>query len=503
MPDSDQSYDKENVNLWVNPKRKARWEAHLDEASEFQYLSQLIRHAVEREINRDDADGSALDLSQEVAGEFDDLHGSINEVEQLMQEVESRLSGLEREVRDDPRVRKLANEVFQILPTRSDITDYQKQETTGTTHDDRVVTEVDSGRIDAFAEHLDAEPHEVRAALDRLQEDTHRVHTLDGGDEPRYYEEAHPMDDWITRHLERVKAKKAESSYETHRSNLRDFDRWLSEQDTELTNLSTLKLEDYFVEQMDAGYAPNTISSRYESVRALFDKLAGRFRGAGRESVRGPGAQGFRPERHEKHSNGDIVYVTPDEKELLCENVPAPTLRNELIIRLMWQTSIRKVELINIELKDLHREERRIEVWSNKSKEWRSVFYQPSLDILLDQWLNGGHRDSYVPVESSPYLFVTERSEQLHESTVAEKVVKPAAEAAGIQEVMYEDQGWCKRYRITPHALRHGHAINALKSDIDVRRVQQHLGHSSIEITMEYLHFIDEDVKEAYDRFEG
>ncbi|MFD1644658.1 tyrosine-type recombinase/integrase [Haloarchaeobius litoreus] len=309
------------------------------------------------------------------------------------------------------------------------------------------------------------------------------------------------MDDWIDRHLERVKAKKAESSYETHYSNLKNFNCWLENQDERLTELRTLDLEDYFLEQMEQGYAPNTIASRYESVRALFNRLSGRFEAIEENPFEDLERKEFVEKDTKKHNNADLVYVTPDEKEAMCENAPAPRLRNELIIRLMWQTGIRKVELNEIELDDLDREERRIEVWSNKSKEWRSVFYQPSLDILLDQWLDNGHRDSYMPAASSPYLFVTERSEQLHDSTVTDKVVKPAAEAAGIQEVMYQDQGGCKRYRVTPHALRHGHAVTALKSDIDVRRVQQHLGHSSLDITMEYLQFIDEDVKEAYDRF--
>ncbi|MFA9417632.1 tyrosine-type recombinase/integrase [Natrinema sp. HArc-T2] len=311
------------------------------------------------------------------------------------------------------------------------------------------------------------------------------------------------MDDWITRHLDRVKVKKAESSYDTHLSNLRNFDRWLSDQDESLTDLRALDLEDYFVDQMEQGYAPNTIASRYESVRALFNRLSGRFEAIEENPFEDLERKEFVKKDTKKHNNADIVYVTPEEKEAMCENVPSPTLRNELIIRLMWQTGIRKIELNEIKLDEVDRKNRRIEVWSNKSKETRSVFYQPSLDLLFDQWLDGGHRASYVPAESSEYLFVTERSEQLHESTVTDKVVKPAAEAAGIQEVMYKDQCGNKRYRVTPHTLRHGHAVNALKSDIDIRRIQQHLGHSSLEITMEYLQFIDEDVKEAYERFEG
>jgi chemotaxis regulatin CheY-phosphate phosphatase CheZ len=109
----EQDYDKESVNLWVNPERKARWQGYLEEESEHQHLSQLIRQAVEREIQGET--GTSANLSEDVAGHFDDLRGSIDHVEQVMQEVESRLSGFEREVRDDPAVRQLANEMFEVL----------------------------------------------------------------------------------------------------------------------------------------------------------------------------------------------------------------------------------------------------------------------------------------------------------------------------------------------------------------------------------------------------
>lgn len=309
------------------------------------------------------------------------------------------------------------------------------------------------------------------------------------------------MNSHIERHLRRVKSKQADSSYETHRSNLKDFNKWLNGREQDLTELSTLDLEDYFLQLKDRDYAPNTIASRYESVRALFKRLAGRFEELEENPFENLERREFVDKDTKKHSRTDIVYVTPEEKEAMCDHVPTPTLRNELIIRLMWQTGIRKVELIDIELDDLDREERRIDVWSNKSKEWRSVFYQPSLDLLMDQWLDGGYRASYTPAEQSSYLFVTERSEKLHEATVTEKVVKPAAEAAGIQEVMYEDNSGSKRHRVTPHALRHGHAVHALKCGIDVRTVQKHLGHASLDMTMEYLQLIDDDVKDGYQQF--
>ena len=76
--------------------------------------------------------------------------------------------------------------------------------------------------------------------------------------------------------------------------------------------------------------------------------------------------------------------------------------------------------------------------------------------------------------------------------------MKEAAQKAGINEVMYGDKGGGKRWKITLHALRHGHAVEAIKSGIDIRTVQKHMGHSSLEQTMKYLRLIDDDVREQY-----
>ena len=81
------------------------------------------------------------------------------------------------------------------------------------------------------------------------------------------------------------------------------------------------------------------------------------------------------------------------------------------------------------------------------------------------------------------------------------QMVKQAAIDADINEVMYEDQHGNERWKITAHALRHGHAVHSLKSGIDVRTVQQHLGHSSLDMTVRYLNLIDDDVRQAYKKF--
>ena len=51
---------------------------------------------------------------------------------------------------------------------------------------------------------------------------------------------------------------------------------------------------------------------------------------------------------------------------------------------------------------------------------------------------------------------------------------------------------------IYPHTLRHSFAINWVRQNHDLRRLQLLLGHSSLAVTQEYLQFRDADTMEAY-----
>jgi integrase/recombinase XerD len=181
------------------------------------------------------------------------------------------------------------------------------------------------------------------------------------------------------------------------------------------------------------------------------------------------------------------------------ENCPGPKLRNELLIEFLWQTGLRREEAANVTLNNIYPNKREIDV-KGKGNKNRTVFYQPTLDTLLNLWLDGGYRSSYNWAESSEYLFVSERSSRLHPHRINQIVVK-SAKNADFQSKMYTDGNGQDRYKFTAHSLRHGFAVRSLKNGMDIKTLADLMGHESLETTQQYLRLDNDDLRDRYRKY--
>lgn len=207
----------------------------------------------------------------------------------------------------------------------------------------------------------------------------------------------------------------------------------------------------------------------------------------------------------ERHTGDELHYFTPKEVKMLCQNVPAAQtggkLRNRLIVRMLYQTGMRVSELTHVRVnRDIDREKHEISVPSISSKSGgRLVAYKSTLDSDLRRWLDGGHRDSVPYADESPYLFPTNRSERISTETVR-RIIREAADNAGLDNpTVYTDNAGRERSLLNVHSLRHSMAINTLESGaMNVRELQEFLGHAELETTEQYLKIAADGAVDAY-----
>ena len=167
-------------------------------------------------------------------------------------------------------------------------------------------------------------------------------------------------------------------------------------------------------------------------------------------------------------------FLTYEEVLKLLE--AAESLENKLIILLLYSTGIRVSELVNIKIKDIDLRDRSIRVYGKGGKE-REVFFNRRTEKLLRKMIRGRDQDEYL---------LKGRKGKLNYVTI-ERRLKRIALKAGLKK------------KVTPHILRHSFATFALSRGMDVREIQELLGHASLKTTQVYTHITRKRLKEDYE----
>lgn len=267
-------------------------------------------------------------------------------------------------------------------------------------------------------------------------------------------------------------------------------------------------INDHLSDMGSDGYASKTISARYNAIRQFMGWYVG-LRDSERTDnpaldVKDKFRGGKSAERND-HTGDGVIALAPDEVERLCENVPSPVTRNELMIRLMYRSGLRQSEVRNLKLRHFHRDKSPIEIEVINSKGGKSrktwAALDDRLDALVKQWLDLGARATYANSASSSYLFLTERSEQLSRNR-PNQVVKKAATNAGLQDTLHVDMNGGERKRVTAHVLRHSFAKSCVQGSdgrgMGLGKLQRVMGHDKIETTRnQYLQFKTDELRDA------
>ncbi|MFC7325045.1 tyrosine-type recombinase/integrase [Halorubrum rutilum] len=286
-------------------------------------------------------------------------------------------------------------------------------------------------------------------------------------------------------------------------SRLRQFSSWWEENgEGSPLKADTGDVVDFLNSEDDRGLAPHSLVGTKQTLSEMFDAAIDLGYTDRQDNPvknanigRYVDSYGTTTRKQEFADKEGVVYLEAEETRKLRESVPAPKVRNELLVKLMIQVGARRNEVTSIKLDDIDRDKRAVTLRDDKKQKVRTVPYSdlsPELDLWLDKY-----RASNKPAQRSEYLFVTEQSEQLSPNRIGE-IIKKAAEEAGIQEVMYHDASGNPRRKVTPHTLRHTFAVRMLEEGVDIRYLQQLMGHTDISQTEVYLKITDKEAREAY-----
>lgn len=311
--------------------------------------------------------------------------------------------------------------------------------------------------------------------------------------------ESDTYEDWpapIQRHLKRVKARKSEHTLKNREVTLRQWREFCEANEFEILDPDTKFIDDWLDELRLEGYTDKSILNKAYDLSAMYGALADRD-AVDTNPFKSIDLTWLSNEPH-LDSHSEVRYLDTDEYDTLLE--ACSNLRDELILRLLWETGVRVSEACNIRIEDIDRDTRQIEIQTAKqqrgSGSTRTVYYRYALADVLQKWLDRGGRTKYLSADESEYLLVTKESPKMPPNRLGE-IIHEVADRTEIQEVVFTNVSGQPQHRITPHTFRHSYAVHRTKNGMPIVYLQDLLGHSDIDITRQYLKFRTDDIREA------
>lgn len=233
-------------------------------------------------------------------------------------------------------------------------------------------------------------------------------------------------------------------------------------------------LEDY-IASLHQTYKPKTVKRKIASIKAFFRYLEykelidknpfNRIQIKFREPVILPKTiplrivETFLSTIYTQQSNAPTTYQRRN------------ALRDAAVIELLFATGIRITELCSLKEFDINLYEKTVLIYGKGAKERKLQIGSEDVVTILQEYKNSFMSE----IQTCNHFFVNQSGRPLSDQAVRRMINKYSSLAA-------------IELHITPHMFRHTFATSLLEADVDIRYIQEMLGHSSINITEIYTH---------------
>lgn len=209
------------------------------------------------------------------------------------------------------------------------------------------------------------------------------------------------------------------------------------------------KIKKYLLEKQDRKQSSQTINLHLQAIKYFY-----------REIMKSPAIIEI---RFAKTASKLPIVLSRTEIEKIINSVNNP--KHKLLISLSYGAGFRVSEAINLKVKDINLEELTIHIKEAKGNKDRLTIFPERLKQAICE-ITGSK-------EKSDFVFESNRGGKITERT-AQKIFETALKNAKIEK------------DATFHSLRHSFATHLLENGVDVRHVQELLGHANIRTTQLY-----------------
>lgn len=181
------------------------------------------------------------------------------------------------------------------------------------------------------------------------------------------------------------------------------------------------------------------------------------------------------------------TVLTIDEVTVLLDSLKGDKpldLRNQAMFELIYACGFRVSELVGLKLVNLHLTSKMIQVVGKGAKE-RIVPVNDYAIKVLRRYLLEGRPLLLKNNKDTGFVFLNNLGQGISRVGFF-KLLKDLCKKAGITK------------DVSPHTLRHSYATHLLENGVDLRYIQELLGHEDISTTQIYTHLSLGKVKEIY-----
>lgn len=280
----------------------------------------------------------------------------------------------------------------------------------------------------------------------------------------------------------RVERRYSELTIREYERDLNEFSSFL-QLEPEAFDVSLAQTDDvraWMVQMLDSGLSARSVKRKLSALRSFY-KFMLRVGAADKDITRSVVAPKI-------DKPLPVFFKETDMEKIEAEMRFAddfPSSRDNLIIEMLYETGMRRAEILGLKDADIDMQQRQIRVFGKRRKE-RLVPFGDRLAEQIDGYWAFRNADFAPAAPADQPFLVNDRGLPMT--------------ASMLYEMVRTRMGEVSRQKRSPHVLRHTFATAMLNNGADINTIKTLMGHASLAATQVYTHTTFQQLKDAYEK---